>query len=61
MNDYNTGKWVKVENVGELKKILELFPDSLKCEVNVRFKEVIDEDQDGRITNSIQFSQRRNK
>lgn len=60
MNNYNTGEWVKVENVGEMKKILELFPNNVKCEVNIRFKEVISGD-DERIINSIQFSQRRNK
>lgn len=51
---YNTGEWVKIENLGELCKALNMFPDTVGCYVEIRFLETIEDDCDGRSKLSIQ-------
>ena len=55
--EYNTGEWVSVENLGELRKALMVFPDSVDCKFDIRFLETIDTDSDGRSTLSIQLKE----
>lgn len=55
--EYNTGEYVKVENLGQLRKALSMFPDTVSCEIDLRFLETIDTDCDGRSELSIQFKE----
>ena len=56
MNSYEQGEWVKIETLGELKKALQMFPNSTECKVQVRFMQTTYESEDDRSINSIQFS-----
>lgn len=55
MTEYNTGEWVTVNDVGELRHALKMFPDALACEIELRFLETIDESNDRKSDLSIQF------
>ena len=55
MTHYKTGDWVVIGSLGELRKALSMFHDSISCEIEVRLLETVDDAGDGSSELSIQF------
>ena len=41
---YNTSEWITIKTVKDLKRAIELLPDDIKSEIDIRYLEVIDKD-----------------
>ena len=63
MNEYSyiTGEYVEVNDLGELRKALQMFPDSVEFSIRIRLLKTIDEINDGRSTYSIQVVEQEDK
>ena len=42
--EYNTSEWLSIKTIKDLKGAIELLPDDIEAEIDVRYLEVIDED-----------------
>jgi len=51
--EYN---WAKVNNLGELRKYLQLLPDSVEFRQRIRLLQVIENDNDGRSIYVVQVT-----
>ena len=50
--EYKPSEWLKIETIKDLKRAIELLPDNIESEIDIRYLEVID---NGFSSLSLQF------
>ena len=50
--EYNTSEWIPIKTIKDLKRAIELLPDDIEFEIDIRYLECIDEDSSSL---SVQF------